>query len=150
MMQKEEVTRAKDKNRKVTDEECLRDGTKLSPVRSLLSNSDRSESKIQSTDYTSLKVPFPWRLWQLLEDSEKNGTQSIVSWLPDGDGFTIFKPVVFTSTIMKVYFTLTCYESFTHEVRGEEMPLFVCDYSNKTNIISLLAIFYRPNASSFA
>jgi hypothetical protein len=78
-------------------------------------------NKIRHTDFSSLKVPFPWRLWQLLEDSEKNGNQSIVSWLPDGDGFVISKPRTFTNTIMKAYFALTTYDSFSQEVRSMDI-----------------------------
>lgn len=81
------------------------------------SGRDDGNNKIQSTDFSSLKVPFPWRLWQLLEDSEKNGNQSIVSWLPDGDGFAISKPYAFTIRIMKAYFALTTYDAFIQEVR---------------------------------
>jgi hypothetical protein len=76
------------------------------------------DGKIRCTDFSTVKVPFPWRLWQLLEDSEKNGNQSIVSWLLDGDGFSISKPDLFTDSIMKSYFALTTYDSFVQEVRG--------------------------------
>lgn len=32
-------------------------------------------------------VPFPWRLHEMLQDIERSGEDSIVSWLPDGNHF---------------------------------------------------------------
>lgn len=65
-----------------------------------------------------LKVPFPFKLWQFLEDSEQLGLQSTASWLPSEDGFGIFRPTEFAATLMRSYFpSMSSYHSFTQEVR---------------------------------
>lgn len=78
--------------------------------------SQREKSKILSNNFTMLKVPLPWKLWQLLEDSERNGTQSIVSWLPAGDGFSVFNPADFAGKVMQLYLPYSNYKAFKHEV----------------------------------
>lgn len=80
--------------------------------------SNTTGERVATNDFAALTLPFPWRLWQLLEDSETDGFQtSTVSWLPNGEGFTIFKSVEFTNTIMKNYFPqCTGYAAFTQEV----------------------------------
>ena len=63
------------------------------------------------------KLPFPYKLHQLLEDVEKDGKQAIISWLPLGNAFKVHRPSHFTSQIMSNYFRQTQYKSFTRQVR---------------------------------
>ena len=71
-------------------------------------------------DFTMLKVPFPWKLWQLLEDAETHRFNSIVSWLPKGNGFVILDVSRFERDIMKSYFpSCSSYPEFSYEVRNK-------------------------------
>ena len=98
---------------------------KSSPTRKAVASGEHDDVTVRSNNFAILKVPFPWKLWQLLDDSETNGTQSIVSWLPTGDGFTIYKPRAFTLKIMESYFHYPSYSSFTTEVCSQSIPISV-------------------------
>ena len=60
------------------------------------------------------KLPFPFRLWQLLDDAERN--DPIISWLSSGESFGIFRPKEFASDVLPQHFPNTSYTSFVHEV----------------------------------
>jgi hypothetical protein len=55
---------------------------------------------------------FPWKLHQLLTESESNGNQAIVSWLPSGKSFKVFNKARFSAEVMPAYFNSTKYKSF--------------------------------------
>jgi hypothetical protein len=55
---------------------------------------------------------FPWKLHQLLTESESNGNQAIVSWLPSGKSFKVFNKSRFSAEVMPAYFNSTKYKSF--------------------------------------
>ena len=63
------------------------------------------------------KLPFPYKLHQLLEDVVQEGKEHIISWLPSGTAFKVHRPLLFTSEIMSNYFRQTQYKSFTRQVR---------------------------------
>jgi hypothetical protein len=64
-----------------------------------------------------LKLPFPWKLNQLLDDLESYGRQDIASWLPGGNSFRIHNPEVFSKVVMCHYFRQTKFASFVRQVR---------------------------------
>jgi hypothetical protein len=53
---------------------------------------------------------FPWRLHQLLSESETNGNSSIVSWLPSGKSFKVQDKARFATEVMPAYFNSTKYK----------------------------------------
>ena len=55
---------------------------------------------------------FPWKLHRLLDHAEKEGYESIVSWLPEGDTFKVHNSAKFASRVMPLYFNSTIYKSF--------------------------------------
>jgi hypothetical protein len=61
-------------------------------------------------------IPFPWKLHEMLEASEKDGFDSIVSWLPDGKSFKMNNPDLFVARIMSRYFDHTKYRSFQRQL----------------------------------
>ena len=61
-------------------------------------------------------MPFPWKLYQLLEDATPNQYDHIVSWSADGTSFRVHKIEEFTNTIMKDYFRQKHFKSFTRQV----------------------------------
>ena len=64
------------------------------------------------------KLPFPYKLHQLLDDAVQEGKEHIISWLPSGTAFKVHRPLLFTSEIMSNYFRQTQYKSFTRQVRS--------------------------------
>jgi hypothetical protein len=61
-------------------------------------------------------IPFPWKLHEMLEASEKDGFGSIVSWLPDGKSFKVNIPDLFVASIVSRYFNHTKYRSFQRQL----------------------------------
>lgn len=72
------------------------------------------------------KNKFPRKLRRLLNDSEREGNQHIVSWLPHGGAFKVHKPKEFASQIVCRYFNHGQYRSFTRQVSNETHTLSCC------------------------
>ena len=64
-----------------------------------------------------MKLPFPWKLHELLQDSERSGNEDVISWLPCGTAFKIHRPNDFTNGMMKKFFRMSKFKSFTRQVR---------------------------------
>jgi hypothetical protein len=64
----------------------------------------------------SSKLPFVWKLHQMLEDVENNGNQSIVSWLEHGRSFKVHRPRSFVEKIIPSYFNQSKYKSFQRQL----------------------------------
>jgi hypothetical protein len=61
---------------------------------------------------TNTKLQFPWKVHQLLENVEAEGSVATVSWLPHGRAFRVHNKPKFVSTVMGSYFNSTKYKSF--------------------------------------
>lgn len=61
-------------------------------------------------------VLFPWKLHEMLQDCEVNGTSDIVSWLPDEKEFKVHKVTEFVGKILPQYFKQTKYKSFQRQL----------------------------------
>jgi hypothetical protein len=59
---------------------------------------------------------FPFQLYDLLEDAEMKGFESIVSWLPGGNSFKVHDHKSFMQSIMSRYFKQTKYKSFQRQL----------------------------------
>jgi hypothetical protein len=57
-------------------------------------------------------LQFPFRLHQVLAETEENGKSSIISWSPDGHSFRVHERASFESMIMASYFSSSRYKSF--------------------------------------
>ena len=55
---------------------------------------------------------FPSRLYQLLEDAEREGNESIVAWTSNGESFKVHDKIRFANDIMPRYFGSSKYRSF--------------------------------------
>jgi hypothetical protein len=64
----------------------------------------------------SSQIPFPFKLYIMLEDIEKQGMQYIVSWMPSGRSFKVHKPSEFVILVAPQYFILTKYKSFKRQL----------------------------------
>ena len=67
----------------------------------------------ESSDANDIcKLPFPYKLYQMLSDADQEGFQDIVSWNATGTSFKVHDSVAFTKTIIPKYFKQTRYKSF--------------------------------------
>lgn len=62
------------------------------------------------------KLPFLWKLHEMLEDVEKTGDDHIVSWMPDGTSFRVHKPKSFVQKIIPYYFNQSKFKSFQRQL----------------------------------
>ena len=73
-------------------------------------------NQCQFSNLAALRLPFPLKLYQMLDDAERQGYDNIVSWVPEGNGFIIYNPKELTNTVLPAYFRQTKYTSFTRQV----------------------------------
>jgi hypothetical protein len=73
-----------------------------------------NESSTQKTAEENL--PFPVKLYAMLEDASSQGFEDIVSWLPSGKGFKVHDRERFEEHAMAQYFDHTQYESFMRQL----------------------------------
>jgi hypothetical protein len=67
-------------------------------------------------DLPSSKLPFVWKLYEMLEDMEQSGNEDIVSWVADGKAFKVHKLKQFTEEIIPAYFKQSKYKSFQRQL----------------------------------
>jgi len=65
---------------------------------------------------THSKSSFPKKLHQMLYDSERNGTESIVSWQPHGRAFRVNDVEKFVKNFLPKYFRQSKFTSFQRQV----------------------------------
>merc|ERR1719229_71471 len=73
-------------------------GIESLPSSSLGGDGAANDSNTKNTFMFS-KFAFPFKLHRLLEDAEKNGHASIISWTPSGRAFKIHKPKEFAALV---------------------------------------------------
>jgi hypothetical protein len=61
-------------------------------------------------------TPFPWKLHDMLDDMDRQGSQSIVCWQPHGRSFMVHKPKEYVEDVMAHYFNQTKYASFQRQL----------------------------------
>lgn len=57
-------------------------------------------------------IQFPWKLHELLEQTEKDGKADVISWLPGGKSFKVHKKEEFCRDIMPAYFNSSKYKTW--------------------------------------
>ena len=62
------------------------------------------------------RVQFPYKLYAMLDDAEKEQNTHIVRWLPGGKSFVVLLPEDFCKLIMPRYFKQTLFRSFQRQV----------------------------------
>lgn len=63
-----------------------------------------------------IKLPFPWKVQEMLADVENEGSSHIVSWMPKGKSFRVHSQEDFVKSIMPSYFNQTKFTSFTRQL----------------------------------
>ncbi|KAG7342654.1 HSF-type DNA-binding protein [Nitzschia inconspicua] len=111
--------------------------------------SDSMASLSKDADLPSSKLPFTWKLYEMLEDVEENGQDHIISWVNNGKGFQVHNLDLFVEQIIPIYFKQSKYKSFQRQLyfynfkrvsKGAAMgsyyhPMFV--RGNKTRCLSI-------------
>jgi hypothetical protein len=74
---------------------------------------DSSDNNVEDDRASSI---FPWKLYTMLEDVERDNLTHIVSWVQDGSAFKVHKSDLFVEKVMPNYFDQTQYESFRRQL----------------------------------
>jgi len=92
----------------------------------MLQEKASTKNDSNTTSFTKKRSPvFPKRLYDMLENAEKDGYDQIISWLPDGSGFKIHKDTIQWSKadeneivhILKKVFNQSRYKSFLRQLQ---------------------------------
>lgn len=70
----------------------------------------------QEIDLPSSKLPFVWKLFEMLEGVEKDGDNHIISWVESGKAFKVHKMDDFVDNIVPIYFKQSKYKSFQRQL----------------------------------
>jgi HSF-type DNA-binding len=70
----------------------------------------------KDSDLPASKLPFTWKLYELLEDVEESGQDHIISWVNNGKGFRVHNLDLFVSDIIPIYFKQSKYKSFQRQL----------------------------------
>jgi hypothetical protein len=88
-----------------------------------LGSASAAEEKVQEGDAIAmefakegLRMSFPCKLFDMLEDAEEKGFRHTVSWNADGNGFMVHDAAAFLKTIIPQYFNQTKYKSFQRQL----------------------------------
>lgn len=81
----------------------------------LLRRDDGFETRDEAQE-GGMKSLFPYTLYTLLEDAERDGYESIVSWRPSGEAFKVIKRDEFMQQVVPRYFKQTKYKSFIRQL----------------------------------
>jgi len=76
------------------------------------------EAKTEDLKWGNKSLRFPWKLHEMLDESEKMGLDSIVSWLPDERSFKVHDPDTFVQDIMPKWFRQSKYKSFQRQCKS--------------------------------
>lgn len=63
-----------------------------------------------------VRLPFPCKVYEMLEDAEEKGFADVVSWSKEGDGFAVHNKERFTKEIIPRYYNQTRYKSFQRQL----------------------------------
>lgn len=88
------------------------------------SSSSSSKTSLQSDHHQQQEqqqagnqsVLFPWKLHEMLQNSNKDNKEGVVSWLPDGKAFKVHNVPDFVKAILPLYFKQTKYKSFQRQL----------------------------------
>jgi hypothetical protein len=74
------------------------------------------EPKRVSTRRLEPRTPFLLKLHEMLDNVERTGNQHIVSWLPHGRAFKVYRQQSFVKKIIPYYFNQSKYKSFQRQL----------------------------------
>jgi hypothetical protein len=95
-------------------EEHLYDNAR--PVTMDIACRSMSSSLEQEADLASSKLPFTWKLYEMLDNVAENGQDHIVSWVNNGKAFRVHNLDAFTNEVIPTYFKQSKYKSFQRQL----------------------------------
>ena len=78
--------------------------------------SKRGSGSPTGSGQLTTRLPFPLKLYEMLEDAEEQGFNDIVSWSSDGNGFMVHDTTSFVLKIIPSYYNCTKYKSFQRQL----------------------------------
>ena len=75
-----------------------------------------SSTQASNASQRNAKLPFPCKVYEMLENVQKEGLCHIVSWLPHGKSFRVHVEEEFVTKIMPKYFNQSKFTSFTRQL----------------------------------
>jgi hypothetical protein len=88
-------------------------------IESNIRNSNEASTQACLTQHEELagsKLPFVWKLYEMLEDIERTSREDIVSWVDGGRAFKVHKMDEFLNDIIPQYFKQSKYKSFQRQL----------------------------------
>lgn len=70
----------------------------------------------KETNLPSSKLPFTWKLFEMLNDVEEQGQSHVVSWVDGGRAFMVHDLKAFVDEIVPIYFKQSKYKSFQRQL----------------------------------
>jgi hypothetical protein len=99
-----------------------------------------------------IRMSFPVKLYQMLEQAEERGFSQTVSWNKEGNGFCVSNIEVFVRDIIPQYYAISKYKSFqvSNTVNlSDIMMIGMCsddsDCSQNLSIASIVALWLRKS-----
>jgi hypothetical protein len=89
--------------------------TSLNIMAAATSSESTTANKAECNASTQTTIPFPRKLHAMLERSDQEGFDHIVSWLPSGNGFKVHDSKAFVETVLPKFFRQTKYKSFQRQ-----------------------------------
>ncbi len=83
---------------------------------STLDISSQSMNSLGKTNLPASKLPFTWKLYEMLEHVAENGQDHIVSWVNDGKAFRVHDLNAFVKDVVPMWFHQTKYKSFQRQL----------------------------------
>ena len=94
------------------DDNCT---TKVISLDNLYSSTMERKLERQE-DLSTSKLPFLWKVYEMLEDVETTGQTNIVSWSSDGKSFKVHQVQPFIADVIPKYSKLSKYKSFQRQL----------------------------------
>jgi hypothetical protein len=70
----------------------------------------------EESDLSASRLPFVWKLYEMLEEMERTGNEHIVSWSAHGKAFKVHNLKAFVTKIVPMYFKQSKYKSFQRQL----------------------------------
>mmetsp|Transcript_23537 Transcript_23537/g.67419 ORF Transcript_23537/g.67419 Transcript_23537/m.67419 type:complete len:316 (-) Transcript_23537:159-1106(-) len=86
------------------------------PQQTLVDGSTDASGAAGGKQTKEVRQPFPWKVYEMLEDAEAQGFDDIVSWNAEGNGFVVHNKERFTKEIISKYFKQSRYKSFQRQL----------------------------------
>lgn len=109
-------------------------GKSKAGVASKIDGKEESNCLTNQDELAGAKLPFIWKLWEMLEEVERNSQEDIVSWVDGGRAFKVHKMDDFVNHIVPKYFKMSKYKSFQRQLVGSDISCTMCFIRRGTSL----------------